>query len=182
MAPNSEQIVNANPIVRALDKTYTTKGYNALLWFHLEGAMLGICLARTPYLAIDTYFRENVALGEWSYFRQPYFRASIALHLTVVLPAGFLTAVQFAPVPRHEAITLHRINGYVIILLVSLANFSGLMVARRAFGGMVEIHMSVGLLALVTTVSMVMAWVDIKRLQIVRHRAWMLRCVSVSRM
>jgi uncharacterized membrane protein len=183
MAPNSEQANNANAIVRAFRKTYTTlgftKGYNALLWFHLAGAMFGFCLARTPYLAIDSYFRENVAPGEWFHFRQPFYRASITLHLAVVIPAGILAAVQFTPVLRHKALILHRINGYVIILLVTLANFSGLMVARRAFGGTVEIQMSVGLLALATTVCMVMAWVNIKRLQIARHRAWMLRCVSI---
>jgi uncharacterized membrane protein len=183
MAPSSEQTKDANTIVRAFRKTYTTlgftKGYNALLWFHLAGAMFGFCLARTPYLAIDSYFRENIAPGEWFYFRQSLYRAGITLHLAVVIPAGMLAAVQFTPVLRHKALILHRVNGYVIILLVTLANVSGLMVARRAFGGTVEIQMSVGLLALATTVSMVMAWVNIKRLQIAQHRAWMLRCVSL---
>jgi uncharacterized membrane protein len=185
MASTCRTPKNANAVVRTFRKTYTalgfTKGYNALLWFHLAGAMLGFCLARTPYLAIDSYFRENVAPGEWFYFRQPFYRAGITLHLAVVIPAGVLAAVQFTPVLRHKALILHRINGYAIILLVTLANISGLMVARRAFGGTVEIQMFVGLLALATTVSMVMAWVNIKRLQIARHRAWMLRCVSVSR-
>jgi uncharacterized membrane protein len=183
MAPSSEQTKDANTFARTFRKTYTTlgftKAYNALLWFHLAGAMFGFCLARTPYLATDSYFRENIAPGEWFYFRQPFYRAGITLHLAVVIPAGMLAAVQFTPVLRHKALILHRVNGYVIILLVTLANVSGLMVARRAFGGTVEIQMSVGLLALATTVSMVMAWVNIKRLQIAQHRAWMLRCVSL---
>lgn len=173
---------NASAIVRSFRRTYTalgfSKGYNALLWFHLAGAMFGFCLARLPYLAIDTFFRDNVAPGEWFYFRRPFYRAGIILHLAVVIPAGSLAAVQFTPVVRHKALLFHRINGYVIILLVTLANVSGLMVARRSFGGTIETQMFVGLLALATTVSMIMAYASIKRLQIAQHRAWMLRCVS----
>jgi uncharacterized membrane protein len=183
MPPNSDETKTPNAVVRGFRRTYTTlgfsKGYNALLWFHLAGAMFGFCLARTPYLDVDTYFRKNAAPGEWFYFRQPFYRAGIILHLAVVIPAGLLAAVQFTPVLRYKALILHRINGYVIILLVTLANVSGLMIARRSFGGTVETQMFVGLLALATTVSMVMAWVNIKRLQIAQHRAWMLRCVSL---
>jgi uncharacterized membrane protein len=183
MPSQSDETKLPNTIVRTFRKTYTTlgfsKGYNALLWFHLAGAMFGFCLARTPYLAVDTYFRENAAPGEWFYFRQPFYRAGIILHLAAVIPAGILAAVQFTPVLRHKALVLHRINGYVLISLVTLANASGLMVARRSFGGTVETQMFVGLLALATSVSMAVAWTSIKRLQIARHRAWMLRCVSL---
>ena len=185
MAPHSQETKDPNAIVRAFRKTYTalgfSKGYNALLWFHLAGAMFCFCLARLPYLAIDTYFRNNAAPGEWFYFRQPFYRAAIILHLAVVIPAGLLAAVQFTPILRQKALILHRINGYVIILLVTLANISGLMIARRSFGGTIETQMFVGLLALATMVSMIMAWVNIKRLQIAQHRAWMLRCVSSFR-
>lgn len=182
MSSQSNKTKSPNTIVRAFRKTYTalgfSKGYNALLWFHLAGAMFGFCLARTPYLAVDTHFRKNAAPGEWFYFRQPFYRAGIILHLAAVIPAGVLAAVQFTPVLRRKALILHRINGYVLISLVMLANVSGLMIARRSFGGTVETQMFVGLLALATTVSMAMAWTSIRRLQIAQHRAWMLRCVS----
>ena len=141
--------------------------------------MFGFCLARTPYLAVDTYFRKNAAPGEWFYCRQPFYRAGIILHLAAVIPAGVLAAVRFTPVLRRKALMLHRINGYGLIILVTLANVSGLMIARRSFGGTVETQMFVGLLALATTASMAMAWINIRRLQIAQHRAWMLRCVSL---
>lgn len=183
MPSQSKETKPPNTIVRTFRSTYTalgfSKGYNALLWFHLAGAMFGFCLARTPYLAVDIHFRKNAAPGEWFYFRQPFYRAGIILHLAVVIPAGVLAAVQFTPVLRHKALILHRINGYVLMSLVTLANVSGLMVARRSFGGTVETQMFVGLLALATTGSMAMAWTSIKRLQIAQHRAWMLRCVSL---
>ena len=39
---------------------------------------------------------------------------------------------------------LHRINGYVLISLVMPANVSGLMIARRSFGGTVETQILLG--------------------------------------
>lgn len=174
----------ANILKRSFHKTHLalgfTKPYNALLWFHLAGAMFAFCLAHTPYLAIDTYYRAKAAPGEWFYFRQPFYRAAITLHLAAVVPAGILAAVQFTPIVRRKALLFHRMNGYVIILLVTLANVSGLMVARRSFGGTVEAQVFAGVLAIATTVCMVLAWVSIKRLDIASHRAWMLRCVRLS--
>lgn len=171
-----------NAIVRNLRKLYNplgfSKGYNALLWFILAGAMFGFCLARTPYLAFDTFFKQNAAPGEWFYIRLPFYRAGFILHLASVIPAGLLAAVQFTPVLRYKALILHRINGYVIFLLVTLANISGLMIARRTFGGTIETQTFVGVLAIATTACMVLAYVSIKRLNIALHRAWMLRCVS----
>ncbi|GAB7331171.1 hypothetical protein MBLNU13_g02644t1 [Cladosporium sp. NU13] len=128
--------------------------------------MFGFCLARTPYLAVDTYSRKKATLGEWFCFRQPFYRAGIILHLAVVIPAGVLAAVQFTPVLRRKVLVLYRINGYVLISLVTLAYISGLMVARRSFGGTVETQMFVGLLASATTVSMATTWTNINRLQI----------------
>lgn len=172
-----------NALVRALRKLYNplgfSKGYNAFLWFTLAGAMFGFCLARTPYLAFDTFFKSHAAPGELFYIRLPFYRAAFILHLASVVPAGLLAAVQFTPVVRHRVLIVHRINGYVIILLVALANVSGLMIARHAFGGTLETQTFVGVLALATTVCMVLAYVNIKRLNIALHRAWMLRCVSL---
>ena len=182
MTPPPTDANPPNTVTKCFRKAHTalgfSKGYNAVLWLSLAGAMFAFCLARTPYLAVDTFFRKNAAPGEWFYFRQPFYRAGIILHLATVIPAGLLAAVQFTPVVRHKVLILHRINGYVIILLVTLANISGLMIARRSFGGMVETQMFVGLLAIATTVSMALAYANIKRLQIAQHRAWMLRCVS----
>lgn len=155
-----------------------TKTYNALLWFALAGAMFGFCLARAPYLAFDTVFRSNAAPGEWFYFRHTFYRAGMILHLASVVPAGVLAAVQFVPVVRYKALIFHRVNGYAIILLVTLANVSGLMIARRTFGGTLETQVFVGILAISTTTCMALAYGNIKRLHIAQHRAWMLRCVS----
>lgn len=49
------------------------------------------------------------------------------------------------------------------------------MIARRAFGGSIETQAMVGMLVVLTTVSISLAYYNIKKLQIEQHRAWMLR-------
>lgn len=45
------------------------------------------------------------------------------------------------------------------------------MIARKAFGGSLETQAGIGTLVILTTISVVMAYVNIKRLQIDQHRA-----------
>lgn len=63
----------------------------------------------------------------------------------------------------------------MIICLLVAANVGALMIARHSFGGEIETQALVGLLAIMTTLSIFMAYYNIKRLQIDQHRAWMLR-------
>jgi hypothetical protein len=73
----------------------------------------------------------------------------------------------------------HRINGWLVILLICIGNAGALMIARRAFGGGLPIQAGVGTLVIITSVSMFMAVWNIKHLQIDQHRAWMLRTMFV---
>lgn len=82
---------------------------------------------------------------------------------------------QFIPIIRYKALIFHRINGYVIISLLLLSHFGAIMVARRSFGGEFETQVFVGLLAIMTTFGIFLAYYNIKRLQIDQHRAWMIR-------
>lgn len=82
---------------------------------------------------------------------------------------------QFVPAIRHRAILFHRINGYIVIVLVLLSNIGALMIVRRAFGGDLSTQGAVGVLAIATTTGLFMAYYNIKKLQIEQHRAWMLR-------
>ena len=101
----------------------------------------------------------------------------ITLHLGAILPAGFLLIFRFIPLIRYKLLLFHRINGYVIFLLVVIANIGALMICRRAFGGSLETQAGVGVLAIVSTTSMALAWYNVKCLQIDQHRKWMLRAM-----
>lgn len=97
------------------------------------------------------------------------------LHLGAILPASVLACFQFVPFIRHKAIMIHRINGYVCILLVCVGSAGGLMISRNAFGGGLDVQGAAGALFIMFIGAITMAYINIKRLQIEQHRAWMLR-------
>lgn len=127
-----------------------------------------------PYLNINTY-RAGAAPGEWYWYRAGIYRVAIMMHLATVLPGGILLVCQFVPLIRKKAILFHRINGYIVIVLMLLGCISGLMLCRRSFGGHISTQAAVGMLAIIVIGSFGMAIYNVKRLQIDQHRAWMLR-------
>ncbi|KAF1815439.1 hypothetical protein P152DRAFT_390900 [Eremomyces bilateralis CBS 781.70] len=151
------------------------KTYNLPLFIIFAGAMVGFVLARFQYLDIANNFSKNSAPGEWYWHRQGHYRIGITLHLATCLPAGFLMVWQFVPVIRHKFLLFHRINGYIVIILLLLSNVGGLMIVRRTFGGSVATQSATGTLAILVSCGLAMAWWNIKCLQIDQHRKWMLR-------
>jgi hypothetical protein len=143
--------------------------------------MMGFVLARLSYLDIagtaKSSFVNGAAPGEWYWYRRGIYRIGITIHLGGILPAGFLMVWQFVPVIRHKLLIFHRINGYIIIVLVFIGNVGALMICRRSFGGALETQTAVGTLVIITTTSICLAYYNIKRLQIDQHRAWMLRAM-----
>lgn len=143
--------------------------------------MLGFSLARISYLNISgdapSSFKSGAVSGEWYWYQSGIHRTGITLHLATIVPAGILMVFQFLPVIRYKAILFHRINGYLIIVLVTLGNIGATMIARRAFGGTLATQSAIGTLVIATTISMALAYYNIKRLQIDQHRAWMLRAM-----
>ncbi|KAL8923018.1 MAG: hypothetical protein Q9208_004830 [Pyrenodesmia sp. 3 TL-2023] len=145
------------------------------------GAITGFSLARLSYLSISgsasSSFASGAAPGEWYWYSQRFYRLGITIHLATILPAGLLMVWQFIPVIRHKFLLFHRINGYLVISLVIISNVGALMIARRAFGGSLPTQAGVGVLVIISTVSIALAYYNIKRLQIDQHRAWMLRAM-----
>ncbi|KAK2049353.1 hypothetical protein LZ31DRAFT_339932 [Colletotrichum somersetense] len=168
----------ANRFVASMRKLYNplgfSKGYNFVLFFIFFGALMGFTLARLKYLSFDA-FCKGAAPGECFYYRKGYEKAGIIIHLAGILPAGFLACFQFVPVIRHKAILFHRLNGYIILLLSLVGTAGAFMIARHAFGGGLDVQADVGFAGIMFVVSLTLAYVNIKRLQIEQHRAWMLR-------
>ena len=113
--------------------------------------------------------------GECYYYLQNPWKIGMMLHLFCILPASFLVCFQFVPAIRHKLILFHRINGYLVILLSLVANAGVIIVAEHAFGGDMSTRTVVGALVISTTVAYLFAYINIKRLQIDQHRAWMMR-------
>lgn len=102
-------------------------------------------------------------------------RVGITIHLAAVLPLGLLLPWQFVPLIRHKFILFHRINGYLVLLLLILSNVGALMICRRAMGGAPATQAALAGGAILTYLFAFLAYYNIKRLQIDQHRAWMLR-------
>jgi hypothetical protein len=66
-------------------------------------------------------------------------------------------------------------NGYIVVVLSLISNAGTIIITRHAFGGDFATQTWTGAMVILTTVGYIMAWVNIKLLQIDQHRAWMLR-------
>lgn len=188
--PDRPPINNLN---RLAQKVYNPIGFNRfykfVLWFIFSGALFGFALARSAYTNYNgVYCGGDIAVGAapgecFAYSTEEKYKVGIILHLVTIIPASFLVLVQFIPAVRHRAIIVHRINGYIVIVL-TLATLAGaLMIARISFGGGLDTQSWVGFVAIVVVVSYAIAYYNIKRLQIDQHRKWMLRAwFYVSRM
>jgi uncharacterized membrane protein len=119
---------------------------------------------------------DGAAPGECYYYLGfTQYKVGIILHLAGVLPASILAIIQFIPAVRYKAIIVHRINGHMALLLFVVSLVGVFMIARHAFGGGLDIQAWIGTLSIMTMGSFVLAVINIKRLQIEQHRAWMLR-------
>ena len=69
----------------------------------------------------------------------------------------------------------HRLNGYLVILLSLISSVGTIIITKHAFGGDFATQTWTGTMVILTTIGYVMAWINIKLLQIDQHRAWMMR-------
>ncbi|KAI0538101.1 hypothetical protein GGR58DRAFT_526710 [Xylaria digitata] len=160
-----------------------TKGYNFVLWVTCTGILLGFSLYRLQFLdfhgvfcsgAVKSKF-NHAAPGECFYFLQQPYKMGVILHLAGILPAAILACIQFVPAFRHKAVSLHRINGHIVTIM-SVVSIAGVFVILpRSFGGGFGVQVVGGVLAVSFLWALHMAYINIKRLRIEQHRAWMLR-------
>lgn len=119
---------------------------------------------------------SQLPIGDWEYQSHGRGRVGMLMHLAAVIPIGFLLPWQFLPVIRHKLLWFHRINGYALLILLVFCCTGAILVAPGALGGTIETRLLVGILTISTIGAALMAYINIKRLQIDQHRAWMLRC------
>ncbi|XPS95370.1 hypothetical protein M3J09_004661 [Ascochyta lentis] len=159
------------------------KLYNFILWFIFAGAMFGFVLARAMYLDFNGHYcpaesrnGDSAAPGECYYYRNFLrYKIGILLHLAGILPASLLAVFQFTPFIRQRWIAFHRVCGYLAVMLYILSLAGVLMIARHALGGSLDVQAWCGFVGFAVLFCFVLSIVNIKRLQIEQHRAWMLR-------
>lgn len=169
-----------NAFVAAVRRIYNPlgfqRGYNFPLWIIFGLGALGFCASRAMYLDYDgTYKDGKQVTGDWESQSHGRWRVGMLMHLAAVIPIGFLLPFQFLPVIRYKFMLWHRLAGYVLMLLLLVGNVGACLVVDKALGGSLEVRAIVYVLAGLTIVSLLLAYINIKRLQIDQHRAWMLR-------
>lgn len=169
----------ANAFVAIVRKIYNpigfSKGYNFVLFSIFAGALMGFTLARFQYLNYYGIFCGKPGIGECYFYTKGIAEKGLLIHLATILPAAFLVVFQFVPAIRHKFILVHRLNGYLVLALSLVSTVGAVLSARNAFGGGLETQLGIGLMGIMFIVSLALGYINIRRLQLEQHRAWMLR-------
>lgn len=173
---------NPNVVVRYLRMVYNPvgfkKGYNAILAFISLGYLFGFCLSQVQIFDVSGYWvTTQAAPGEaWVYeTKGMLYKVCITMHIVIVTPSGLLATLQFIPFIRYKALLFHRINGYLVMLLMIIFSVTGIIISKVSFGGDFATQAFAGFFGISVILSMTLAYINIKRLQIEQHRAWMMR-------
>jgi hypothetical protein len=148
---------------------------NFVFFVIFAGALLGFTLARLAFLDVSGYYRRNAGPGEWYWFKQRLYNVGLTMHLATILPASFLVVTQFIPAIRRKYPTIHRINGHIALILLLISIAGAVIITRRAFGGSLAAQTGIGALAFATVITASLGYYNIRRRNIMQHRAWMLR-------
>ncbi len=107
-------------------------------------------------------------------------RLLITLHAIGASIALLLGPLQFLDRLRARAPRVHRLLGYLYLVLgVGVGGTAGLMLARFSFGGLVS-HLGFGTLGCLWLFTGVMALVAARRRQFDEHRLWMKRNFALT--
>ncbi|KAL2272079.1 hypothetical protein VTJ83DRAFT_1450 [Remersonia thermophila] len=128
-----------------------------------------------PYVDIDTICAANKTIDCYFYTEGSWDRIGIIVHLVMIFPACVLVLLQFTPAVRRRYTKLHRLNGYVIILLSALSMGGVILTLPNAIGGTLDAQVSILALLIAFLLALGLALYNAWYLQIEQHRAWMLR-------
>ncbi|ESK86443.1 hypothetical protein Moror_4950 [Moniliophthora roreri MCA 2997] len=149
--------------------------YSLVLLVIFGGALFGFCLARSPTMD-GAKMRTLTTAGEFFWFNMPLYLYNYIIHIYLTTVGGLLVGIQFIPTVRRRWVTLHRLNGYLVIGTLIVGNVSGGIISRRSFGGEINSQAAYYLLAIMTIVPLIIGYFYVKR-NTRLHRKWMLRGV-----
>jgi len=149
--------------------------YSLLNCFVWGGALVGFCLARSVTMNPGKIAALLVP-GEWFWFRQPMYKINLFIHIYLTTLGGIGAVLQFFPAIRRRAVILHRLNGYGVLFCLIVGNICGSIVARRSFGGELNVQSAYYTLGIMVVFAGLMGVYNVKK-DTRRHRKWMLRMV-----
>ncbi|OIW32357.1 hypothetical protein CONLIGDRAFT_668081 [Coniochaeta ligniaria NRRL 30616] len=153
-------------------------GYSFTLFLFFGGLMMFFSTRRIKWYIDNTVCsRPDRSLpGECYWFSRGLDRIGFYIHIVAILPAGFLACLQFIPaLQRSKWALFHRISGYVVLLLSVIGTVGAMIIGRRAVGGTLFLQAGIATSSAMFIIALFKAYASIKRLQIDKHREWMLR-------
>ncbi|KAG8947227.1 hypothetical protein FRC00_009239, partial [Tulasnella sp. 408] len=134
----------------------------------------------TVYWGISSIlgFREkySLLLWEWFWYRQKLYKPNIFIHIYLSIIAGFMAVFQFIPAIRRRKMILHRLNGYMTLILLIPGTIAGGIVGRRAFGGSPSTQSAYYTATFLTVGAALTGYSKVRETR--KHRKWMLRAVT----
>jgi len=122
--------------------------------------------------------RDKTVPGEWFWYQQSLYKPCIFIHIYLSIFSGIFAVFQFIPAIRRRAMILHRINGYLVLILLIPSTVGGAVVARRAFGGELNVQSGFYTVTLLIILCASFGITNVKHTR--KHRKWMLRTVSYA--
>ncbi|KAJ6589089.1 hypothetical protein B0H19DRAFT_230385 [Mycena capillaripes] len=151
--------------------------YSLLNCFVWGGALVGFCLARSVTMNPNpTKIAVQLIPGEWFWFRQPMYKINLFIHIYLTTLGGIGAVLQFIPSIRRRAVILHRLNGYGVLFCLIVGNICGSIIARRSFGGELNVQSAYMILGFMILFTGLMGIYNVKK-DTRQHRKWMLRMV-----
>ncbi|KAF9261104.1 hypothetical protein L218DRAFT_543957 [Marasmius fiardii PR-910] len=124
--------------------------------------------------------RQLTVPGEFFWFEMPLYKFNYIIHIYLSIIGGIFSGAQFVPAIRRNYVLLHRLNGYLVLITVFVANVTGGIVARRSFGGELNSQAVYYVTAIMSNFSLLWAISNVKRNTRI-HRRWMMRKFADSR-
>lgn len=106
------------------------------------------------------------------------YKTCLMIHIYLSIISGIFAVLQFLPAIRRRSVILHRINGYLVLLLLLPATVCGAIIARRTLGGDLDIQSAFYILSILIIFSASMGIINVRRTR--KHRKWMLRTVVLA--
>ena len=151
-------------------------------WRVMTALAIAVSLyATTFYLVLPNVLDRPLGWQVHPALQQTFAAHPIGLYVHIVpaILALLLGPFQFRPSLRQQRPRLHRVLGRVYLFSVFLGGFGGLYMAQFATGGVAS-QVGFSLLAVLWLVSGGMALTHIRRGEIHRHQAWMMRNYALT--
>ena len=156
-----------------------------------------------PFWFKDGLLYLAMQLHLWSVIRK-FLLLTATNHVTAPdhsKAAGILLPLQFLPAMRRRYMSLHKLSGRALLVLLLIGNISkcnfppftrlkkslralthtaALTMAKHSFGGTITTQVYVVVVAVMTSFSVYKAWASILNLHIDQHRVWVIRTWSYA--